>query len=91
MVVVAHPLVFSAPPVPCVQFSLLQIVERLLSFINTAGLANRHEVYSREEDIPFAKNREEAGTTRGPHLEEPSLVNSLLPTCQKKEKSGKGV
>lgn len=48
------------------------------------------EGYSGEGKVYFAKTKEEEGTSRDLHTEEPSLVNLLPPTCKEK-KSGEGV
>ena len=49
------------------------------------------EGYSGEGKVYFAKTKEEEGTSRDLHPEEPSLVNPLPPTCkEKKKKVGKG-
>lgn len=51
------------------------------------------EGYSGERKVYFAKTKEEEGTSRDLHTEEPSLVNPLPPTCKekKKKKWGRGV
>lgn len=49
------------------------------------------EGYSGEGKVYFAKTKEEEGTSRDLHTEEPSLVNLLPPTCKEKKKWGRGM